>query len=218
MLEGGTRPDPFFTEQDVRDEAEAAARCDGVAAQLRKTGTRFAEAAEFRDMAERHRKRAKRILCSCPSRDAAEDPRGDRRAGGADDRRGAASERRAAGADDTGPGRARRLPRGVRCDAYRDVSHRLFMQHNHLMQDQDLPAAVQVFAEDGQIRAMRIYLDGYFIVPLKRVMTHPAYVFDTVRRLVYVDGKAPRSQRVRFWLASQLLRAAGRLLSKTAGP
>jgi hypothetical protein len=101
---------------------------------------------------------------------------------------------------------------------YRDVSHLLYMQHNHLMHDQDLPAPVQVFTEDGQIRVMRLYFDGYFIVPLKRVMTHPAYVFDTVRRLVYVDGKAPRSQRVRFWLASQLLRAAGRLLSKTAGP
>jgi hypothetical protein len=66
MLEGGTRPDPFFTEQDVRDEAEAAARCDGVANQLRATGTRFEEAAQFRDAAERHRKRAKRILLLMP--------------------------------------------------------------------------------------------------------------------------------------------------------
>jgi hypothetical protein len=67
MLEG--RPggnDPFFTERDMRDEAEAAARCDGVAAQMRKTGTRFAEAAEFRDMASRHRKRAMRILSLLP--------------------------------------------------------------------------------------------------------------------------------------------------------
>jgi hypothetical protein len=66
MLEGGARPDPFFTEQDVRDEAEAAARCDGVAEQLRKQGTRFAEAADFRDAADRHRKRAKRILLLMP--------------------------------------------------------------------------------------------------------------------------------------------------------
>lgn len=61
---GGT--DPFFTEQDVRDEAEAAARCDGVAAQMRKTGTQFAEAAEFRDLAGRHRKRAMRIMALLP--------------------------------------------------------------------------------------------------------------------------------------------------------
>lgn len=65
MLEGGTQPDPFFTEQDVRDEAEAAARCDGVAAQLTKA-TRFDSAYEFRSAAERHRTRAKRILLLMP--------------------------------------------------------------------------------------------------------------------------------------------------------
>jgi hypothetical protein len=62
LLEGYGSGAGYFTEQDVRDEAEAAARCDGVAAQLRKTGTRFAEAADFRDMAERHRTRATRVL------------------------------------------------------------------------------------------------------------------------------------------------------------
>lgn len=66
-LEGiGGGGDAFFGEQDVRDEAEAAVRCDGVAAQLRKHGTRFAEAADFRDMAARHRERAKRILAVLP--------------------------------------------------------------------------------------------------------------------------------------------------------
>lgn len=65
-LEGVGGGDAFFTEQDVRDEAEAAARCDDVAAQLRKHGTRFAEAADFRDMAARHRKRCTRILSLLP--------------------------------------------------------------------------------------------------------------------------------------------------------
>lgn len=66
-LEGAGRGDSFFTEQDVRDEAEAAARCDGVAAQLRKHGTRFAEAADFRDLAARHRTRAARITALLPT-------------------------------------------------------------------------------------------------------------------------------------------------------
>jgi hypothetical protein len=68
FLEGVTArdADAFFTEQDVRDEAEAAVRCDNVAAQLRKQGTRFAEAADFRDLASRHRTRATRILALLP--------------------------------------------------------------------------------------------------------------------------------------------------------
>lgn len=65
-LEGIGGRDAFFTEQDVRDEAEAAARCDGVAKQLR-DHTRFEEAATFREMAARHRTRATRIVGLLPS-------------------------------------------------------------------------------------------------------------------------------------------------------
>jgi hypothetical protein len=96
---------------------------------------------------------------------------------------------------------------------YPEVESGLFMQHNHLQQDLDLPAAVQVFADDGHVRAIRIHLDGYFIVPLRRVMASPAYVFAVVQRLTYVDTKAPRRIRLRFWLARRLFAIAERILT-----
>lgn len=96
---------------------------------------------------------------------------------------------------------------------YPDVGPGLFLQHNHIMQDADQPAAVQVFAEGGRVTAIRLYLDGYFIVPLKRIALNPAYIFETVQRLVYVDPKAPRMQRFRFWLGGHVLRLAGWLIA-----
>jgi hypothetical protein len=60
MLQAGGG-EPFFTPQDVRDEAEAALRADGVAKQHR-ARRQFDEAAEWGLTAERHRKRAKRIM------------------------------------------------------------------------------------------------------------------------------------------------------------
>lgn len=52
---------PFFTEQDVLDEAEARARCVGVVKQLRDRN-KLQEAIEFSGLAERHGRRALRIL------------------------------------------------------------------------------------------------------------------------------------------------------------
>lgn len=60
MLQSGGG-EPFFTPDDVREEAEAAARCDGVVKQLR-ARRQFDEAAVWSGMAEKHRKRAKRIM------------------------------------------------------------------------------------------------------------------------------------------------------------
>jgi hypothetical protein len=96
---------------------------------------------------------------------------------------------------------------------YPEVESGLFLQHNHVFQDVDLPAAIQVFASGGQVRAIRIHLDGYFIVPLRRVMTNPAYVFAVVQQLTYVDGNAPRRTRVRFWIARRLFAIAERILT-----
>ena len=56
----GASDDPFLTIQDVRDCAEAAARCDGVSRELR-ARRKFDEAAEYAVMAKRHRKCAIRI-------------------------------------------------------------------------------------------------------------------------------------------------------------
>jgi hypothetical protein len=96
---------------------------------------------------------------------------------------------------------------------YPDVGMGFFMQNNYLMHDVDLPAAVQVFAEGGQIRAMRLYLDGYFIAPLKQLMMNPALVYQVLGRMVQLEGTAPRARRIRFWLAKRCLDLASWLLA-----
>lgn len=60
MLQAGGG-DPFFTPQDVRDEAEAALRADNVGKGFRDR-RQFDQAAEWETTAARHRKRAGRIL------------------------------------------------------------------------------------------------------------------------------------------------------------
>lgn len=60
----------FFGEQDVVDEAEARARALGVARELR-ARHRLMEAADFTGLAERHGKRALRILSLLPTPDQA---------------------------------------------------------------------------------------------------------------------------------------------------
>lgn len=103
--------------------------------------------------------------------------------------------------------------------AHADVVPAVHMAENHVMQDPNLPAAVQVFVEDGgaTVRVVRVYLDGYFIVPLKTALLNPAHIYRTVRRLVYIDPASPRGTRLRFWLAGVLLDWAQRLLTPSGG-
>lgn len=99
-------------------------------------------------------------------------------------------------------------------DDYPDVVNGLFVQQNYLMHDGDLPAPIQVFTEQGRVlRAMRLHLDGYFIVPMKHVALHPGFVFTVVKRMVELEGGAPWRLRVRFWIAGRLLAIAGRLMT-----
>jgi hypothetical protein len=103
--------------------------------------------------------------------------------------------------------------------AHPDVIPAVHMTENHVMQDPDLPAALQVFVEDGgaTVRVVRVHLEGYFIVPLKVALLNPAHIYRTVRRMVALEPGARRGVRFRFWLAGVLLDWAQRLLTPSGG-